>query len=124
MAWIEKDPSGTFHLSFRFGGRKFRRSLKTTNADTAHARKTQLEETIRLVENGIVAQKDQRNERKRNLVKQWDTPLDAQRQYHQSAIDEATNPFDRRRISNSSIENPSIEALELMAADLIHAVGD
>ena len=54
MAWLEKDPSGMFHLSFRFGGRKFRRTLKTTDADTAHARKTQLEETVRLVENGRI----------------------------------------------------------------------
>ena len=54
MAWLEKDPSGTFHLSFRFGGRKFRRTLKTSSEDTAHARKTQLEETIRLVDSGRI----------------------------------------------------------------------
>ena len=30
MAWLQEDPSGNFHVSFRFGGRKFKRSLRTS----------------------------------------------------------------------------------------------
>ena len=51
MAWLQKI-EGNFHISFRFGGQKFKRSLKTKISTEAHTRKARLEETIRLVESG------------------------------------------------------------------------
>ena len=52
MAWLQNDPSGNFHISFRFAGRKFKRSLKTKNETEAQTRLHRLEENIRLVESG------------------------------------------------------------------------
>ena len=52
MAWLQKDPSGNFHISFRFGGKKFKRSLRTQNQKQATSRKLRLEETIQLVDSG------------------------------------------------------------------------
>ena len=54
MAWIQQDPSGNFHISFRFGGRKFKRSLKTSVAKQARLKRLRLEETIALVEAGRI----------------------------------------------------------------------
>lgn len=54
MAWLQEDPSGNFHVSFRFGGRKFKRSLRTSKAKEAKARLERLEENIRLVEAGRI----------------------------------------------------------------------
>ena len=54
MAWIQQDPSGNFHISFRFGGRKFKRSLKTSVAKQAQLKKLRLEETIALLEAGRI----------------------------------------------------------------------
>ena len=51
MAWLQ-NVEGNFHISFRFGGQKFKRSLKTKIGTEAHTRKARLEETIRLVESG------------------------------------------------------------------------
>jgi hypothetical protein len=55
MAWLQADPSGNFHVSFRFGGRKFKRSLRTTIESEAEGRRLRLEENIRLVESGRLA---------------------------------------------------------------------
>lgn len=44
--------SGHYHISFRFAGRRFKRSLKTSRRDEADARRVRLEETIKLVETG------------------------------------------------------------------------
>ncbi|HRX82162.1 MAG TPA: hypothetical protein P5307_24015 [Pirellulaceae bacterium] len=52
MAWLQADPSGNYHVSFRFGGRKFKRSLRTKDAANAEGRRLRLEENIRLVESG------------------------------------------------------------------------
>ena len=52
MAWLQADPSGNYHISFRFGGRKFKRSLGTKKEHEATARRVRLEENIRLVEGG------------------------------------------------------------------------
>lgn len=54
MAWLQADPSGNYHLSFRFGGRKFKRSLHTTSKSEAEGRRLRLEENIRFVESGRV----------------------------------------------------------------------
>ncbi|TWT84779.1 hypothetical protein CA13_62590 [Planctomycetes bacterium CA13] len=52
MAWLQTDPSGNFHLSFRFGGKKFKRSLKTKVQSQADGRLHRLIENMRLVESG------------------------------------------------------------------------
>ena len=49
MAWLQTDPSGNYHISFRFGGQKFKRSLKTKSERDANGRLLRLEENIRLV---------------------------------------------------------------------------
>jgi len=52
MAWLEREPSGQFHIRFRIGSRKFKRSLKTKSEAEAETRRIRLEETIRLVRSG------------------------------------------------------------------------
>jgi integrase len=52
MAWLQRDPSGNYHISFRFGGRKFKRSLRTKDEPQAEGRRQRLDENIRLVESG------------------------------------------------------------------------
>ncbi len=52
MASIQRDPSGNFHISFRFGGKRFKRSLKTKHERKAESAATHVEENIRLVEAG------------------------------------------------------------------------
>lgn len=52
MACLQADPSGNFHVSFRLGGRKFKRSLRTKSGPHAEGRRLRLEENIRLVESG------------------------------------------------------------------------
>ena len=52
MAWLQTDPSGNYHISFRFRGRNFKRSLKTKSEQRANSRLHRLEENIRLVESG------------------------------------------------------------------------
>lgn len=54
MAWLQEDPSGNYHISFRFGGRKFKRSLRTSRAKEARSRLDRLEENMRLVEAGRI----------------------------------------------------------------------
>ena len=54
MAWLQQDPSGNYHISFRFGGRKFKRSLRTHREKEARTRVDRLEENIRLVEAGRI----------------------------------------------------------------------
>jgi len=52
MAWLELESSGRYHVAFRFGDRKFKRSLSTRSKGQAETRLARLEETIRLVESG------------------------------------------------------------------------
>ena len=52
MAWLDLDASGNYHLSFRLGKRRFKRSLKTTNKRDAEHIAARLEENISLVERG------------------------------------------------------------------------
>lgn len=55
MAWIEYRAGknkGSWRISFRFGERRFNRSLKTNNKQEAEARQARLEEKIRFVESG------------------------------------------------------------------------
>lgn len=52
MAWLEIESSGVYHIGFRFGDRKFKRSLRTTDEREADAARVRIEENIRLVERG------------------------------------------------------------------------
>jgi hypothetical protein len=52
MASLQQDPSGNFHICFCFGGKRFKRSLKTTSKRKADATCTRLDENIRLVDAG------------------------------------------------------------------------
>ena len=52
MAWLGLPPSGTYQIAFRFAGRKFKRSLDTTNPQLAEKSRLRLEENLRLVEQG------------------------------------------------------------------------
>lgn len=52
--WIQQAPSGNFYVSFPFGGREFKRSLKTSVPKPAQLKKLRREETIALVEAGRI----------------------------------------------------------------------
>jgi hypothetical protein len=52
MAWLEQRPSGQFHVAFRFGELRCKKSLRTQDPEIAEARLHRLEENIRLVESG------------------------------------------------------------------------
>lgn len=52
MAWLEQDPSGTYHVAFRLGSRRFKRSLQTSTLRRAESRRCRLEETLELVNSG------------------------------------------------------------------------
>lgn len=54
MAWLQTNPNGVYYIGFRFGGKKFKRSLKTRSQTQATARKLRLEETIQLIEAGRI----------------------------------------------------------------------
>ena len=51
MSSLQKDPSGNFHICFRFGGRRFKRSLKTKSGKKASASLAKLDERIWMIEN-------------------------------------------------------------------------
>ena len=50
MAWLELDASGTYHVSFRMGERRFKRSLKTDDHEQAQQLASRIEENMALVE--------------------------------------------------------------------------
>jgi len=52
MAWLERDPSGFYHVAFRFGNRKFKRSLRTKHKRAAEAVCLRLDENIHLAHRG------------------------------------------------------------------------
>ena len=54
MASVQQDPSGNYHVCFRFGGRRYKRSLKTNLQRKADAAASRIEENIRLVEEGRI----------------------------------------------------------------------
>ena len=55
MAWLEKDPSsGHFKLAFRYGGRKFKRTLKTSVARDAEAIRGGAERTLLRLEQKLL----------------------------------------------------------------------
>src|SRR5580658_8719720 len=52
MAWLELDASGNYHVSFRMGERRYKRSLKTSQKRDAERLASRLEENLTLVERG------------------------------------------------------------------------
>lgn len=52
MSWLEQRSSGCFHVVFRLGDRKFKRSLKTRSQSRAEGVRLRLDENLRLVEQG------------------------------------------------------------------------
>jgi len=54
MAWLQKYASGHYHVSFRFAGRKFKRSLDTKSESDALGMAGRIEENIKLVQRGIL----------------------------------------------------------------------
>ena len=54
MAWLQTDPSGNHHICFRFGGKKFKRSLRTRDRKKASRKLVRLEETVDLIEAGRI----------------------------------------------------------------------
>lgn len=52
MASLQIDPSGNYHVKFRFAGKQYRRSLRTKMRRTAEASACHIEENIRLIEGG------------------------------------------------------------------------
>lgn len=55
MVSLECDPAnGIYRLRWRFAGRRYRRSLFTTDRDVAEAAKARAEETLRLIKQGFL----------------------------------------------------------------------
>jgi integrase len=52
MSSLEQRGTGQFHLVIRFGGRKFKKALKTTQIEVAEAARVRLDENLRLVSAG------------------------------------------------------------------------
>ena len=52
MAWLEQTQSGVYHIAFRYGGQKFKKSLRTRDAHAANVRLHRVDENIQLVESG------------------------------------------------------------------------
>lgn len=44
MAWLDLPPSGVFQVGFRYAGRKWKRSLDTTNPQLAERARLRVEE--------------------------------------------------------------------------------
>ncbi|MDA7980770.1 MAG: site-specific integrase [Pirellulales bacterium] len=58
MAWLEQTPNGYFHVSFRYAGQRFKKSLRTKDERDATARLHRIDENIRLVESGRLVPPD------------------------------------------------------------------
>lgn len=54
MASLQQFRSGNSHITFHFGGKRFKRSLKTKDKRRAISLRARLEETIQLVELGRI----------------------------------------------------------------------
>lgn len=52
MASIQQDPSGTFHICFRFANQRFKRSLQSMDRRKADDAAVRISENIRLVREG------------------------------------------------------------------------
>ena len=55
MASIHQRPDGTWHISFRLGGKQFKPSLKTTSERKAKGKQAIIEETLDLIDTGRIS---------------------------------------------------------------------
>ena len=55
MSSLQKDPSGNFHICFRYGGRRFKRTLKTKSEKKATTSQAKVDERIWMVKNGHIS---------------------------------------------------------------------
>src|SRR4051812_42200507 len=55
MPWLEPDQSGSYHIAFRFQGRRYRRTLKTSDHREAERLLARVEDNLRLIERGRIA---------------------------------------------------------------------
>ena len=55
MSWLERRSSGCYHVVFRLGNQRFKKSLGTKSNEVAEGRRLRLDENIRLVESGRLA---------------------------------------------------------------------
>ena len=53
MASLLEDPSGNWHVHFRLGGKRFKRSLQTKKESEAKALCGRIEDNIQLVRRGV-----------------------------------------------------------------------
>ena len=58
MASIQQDPGGNFHLCFRYGKQRFKRSLQTMDRRKADAAAVRVAENIRLINQGRMEMPD------------------------------------------------------------------
>lgn len=54
MASLQKEPTGVFHIVFRYDGKRFKRSLETKTQSIALARLEEIESAIRLIQEGRI----------------------------------------------------------------------
>ncbi|MFK7736998.1 MAG: hypothetical protein AB8B50_13265 [Pirellulaceae bacterium] len=54
MASLQQEPTGVFHIVFRYQRRRFKRSLATKTESIALARLEEIEEAIRLLQDGRI----------------------------------------------------------------------
>lgn len=54
MPWLEPNQSGSFHIAFRFLGRRYRRTLKTSDRREADRLLARVEDNLCLVERGRI----------------------------------------------------------------------
>lgn len=55
MASLHQRSGSTFHVSFRFQGQQFMRSLGTKDEKTARQKKAVIEQTIRHIDDGVIS---------------------------------------------------------------------
>ena len=54
MASLQRQATGVFHIVFRFGGTRYKRSLGTKNKSNANVKRTEIRETIDLIKRGRI----------------------------------------------------------------------
>jgi hypothetical protein len=59
MAWLEHEPSGQYHIAFRYGRQKFKRSLRTDCAQDAEQLRSRVERQLHLLATGDILLPDQ-----------------------------------------------------------------
>ena len=61
MSWLERRSSGRYHVVFRLGNERFKRSLKTSSREIADAQRVRLDEHIHIRDVATLHAFDQSN---------------------------------------------------------------